>query len=214
MTDPETRQTYARAGIGHPIRRGTRPAVLVVDFSAGFTHPEYPPGAELSSEVTATRRVLEAARAQGLPVFFTTIAFEPSLRDAGVWLQKFPGLASLVIGSAQVQIDDRLGRSADEPVIVKKGASAFFGTNLAALLAAARVDTLIVCGATTSGCVRASVVDAVQYGFPTLVPAECVGDRARGPHDANLFDIDSKYADVVTVDDVLGYLGGVSAVVA
>jgi maleamate amidohydrolase len=197
---------YERAGIGHRITRGTRPAVLVVDFSASFTQAQYATGADLSAEVSQTRRLLDVARADGHPVLFTTIAYEPGLRDGGVWLQKMPGMGSLVLGTPQVEIDGRLGRRADEPVIVKKGASAFFGTNLAALLAAAGTDTLIICGATTSGCVRASVVDAVQSGFPTLVPHECVGDRARGPHDANLFDINAKYGDVVSIEDVIAYV--------
>ncbi|MDX6732511.1 MAG: maleamate amidohydrolase, partial [Baekduia sp.] len=99
-------------------------------------------------------------------------------------------------------------------LIVKKGASAFFGTHLAATLTSLRVDTAIICGATTSGCVRASVVDAVQSGFPVLVPRECVGDRASGPHEASLFDIDAKYGDVVALEDVLGYLAGLAAVEA
>lgn len=206
MEDGETRQVYERAGIGQRIRRGARPGVLVVDLSAGFTQPRYATGAGLSAQVQQTRRVLDAARAQGRPAYFTTIAYEPSLRDGGVWLQKMPGMGSLIAGTPPVALDERLGRRDDEPVIVKKGASAFFGTNLAALLCADGLDTLIVCGATTSGCVRASVVDAVQHGFPTLVPRQCVGDRAAGPHEANLFDIDAKYGDVVDVDDVLDYL--------
>src|SRR6201996_1753913 len=210
----ETRQVYERAGIGHRIARGVRPGVLVVDFSAGFTQPQYATGADLTAEVRETSLLLDAARANRHPVLFTTIAYEPSLRDGGVWLQKMPGLGGLLMGTPQVAIDDRLGQRADEPVIVKKGASAFFGTNLAALLAADRVDTLIVCGATTSGCVRASVVDAVQSGFPTLVPRECVGDRAAEPHAANLFDIDAKYGDVISVDEVLDYIAGLRRVAA
>jgi nicotinamidase-related amidase len=214
VSGDDTRDIYKRAGIGHRITRGVRPGVVVVDFSAGFTQAQYATGADLSAEVAQSRRVLDAARAVGLPVLFTTIAYEPSLRDGGVWLQKMPGMGSLLVGTPQVEIDDRLGRRNDEPIIVKKGASAFFGTNLAALLAAARVDTAIICGATTSGCVRASVVDAVQSGFPVLVPRECVGDRARGPHDASLFDIDAKYGDVVSVEDVIGYVSGQQQVAA
>jgi maleamate amidohydrolase len=202
----ETHHIYEAAGIGHRICRGERPGVLVVDFSAGFTDPGYPTGADLSVEVAQTRRLLDVTRDHGWPVYFTTIAYEPSLRDGGVWLQKIPGMRTLVVGTPPVALDQRLARRPDEPLIVKKGASAFFGTNLAALLAADAVDTLIVCGATTSGCVRASVVDAVQCGFPVLVPRECVGDRAPAPHEANLFDIDAKYGDVVSVEDALGYV--------
>jgi maleamate amidohydrolase len=210
----ETRHIYERAGIGHRFRRGGHPGVLVVDFSAGFTDPGYVTGADLSLEVATTRRVLDVARDCGRPAYFTTIAFEPSLRDSGVWLQKMPGMRTLIAGTAPVALDERLGRRDDEALIVKKGASAFFGTNLTALLIADGVDTLIVCGATTSGCVRASVVDAVQYGFPVLVPRECVGDRAAAPHAANLFDIDAKYGDVVSVDDVLDYVAGCQRVTA
>jgi nicotinamidase-related amidase len=109
-------------------------------------------------------------------------------------------------GSELVDLDPRLPRQANDAVVVKKGPSAFFGTDVGASLAARGVDTVIVCGATTSGCVRASVVDAVQYGFTVLVPRACVGDRAAGPHEANLFDIDSKYGDVIDLDDALAYV--------
>ncbi len=115
----------------------------------------------------------------------------------------------LQLGGAWAAIDPRLDPRDDETVIVKKGASGFFGTNLASVLVTQGVDTVILCGATTSGCVRATAIDLLQYGWPTIVPRECVGDRAQAPHDANLFDIQAKYADVVSVDDALGYLEGV-----
>ena len=116
-----------------------------------------------------------------------------------------------MIGGPWVEIDPRLGRREDEPLIVKKGPSAFFGTNLASILVSQRVDTVILCGATTSGCVRATAVDLLQYGWPTIVPRECVADRAQAPHEANLFDIQAKYADVVPVEDALAYLESVPA---
>jgi nicotinamidase-related amidase len=147
-------------------------------------------------------------------VIFTTIAYEPHLRDGGAWLEKAPGLAVLQIGSELVDIDPRLPVGPADPVVVKKGASAFFGTNLTGILAAQRVDTVIICGATTSGCVRASAVDSVQSGYPTLVVRDCVGDRAQGPHDANLFDIQAKYADVIGLEEALGYLAALEAVPA
>ncbi len=146
-----------------------------------------------------------------MPVIFTTIAFEASLADGGLWLQKMPGLADLQIGGPWVEIDPRLGRRDDETVVVKKGASAFFGTNLSAILVSQGIDTVVLCGATTSGCVRATAVDLLQNGFPTLVPRECVGDRAQAPHDANLFDIQAKYADVVVLEDAIGYLAALPA---
>ena len=202
---------YSRAGLGASVPLGSRPAVLVVDFSCGFTDPECGLGSDLTAEVEATRRVLDAARARGFPVLFTTIGYEPSLKDAGLWVRKAPGLAELQVGGRWVEIDPRLDPREDETVVLKKGASAFFGTNLAGILVAQGVDTVVLCGATTSGCIRATAVDLLQWGWPTLVPRECVGDRAQAPHEANLFDIQAKYADVVSVEDALAYLEGVPA---
>jgi nicotinamidase-related amidase len=209
MTDERAREVYERARLGGSLTLGERPAVLVVDFSCGFTDPECALGADLSDEIEATRRLLEAARAKGIAVLFTTIGFEPSLKDGALWIQKAPALADLQLGGRWVEIDPRLERREDETVIVKKGASAFFGTNLAAILVSQGVDTVVLCGATTSGCIRATAIDLLQYGFPTLVPRECVGDRAEAPHEANLFDIQAKYADVVSLEDALGYLESV-----
>jgi len=206
MTDEQAREVYAAAGLGQSVTLGSRPAVLVVDFSCGFTDPECTLGADMTAEVEATKRLLDAARAKGLPVVFTTIGYEPSLKDGGLWLQKVPSLGDLQIGGRWVEIDPRLEPREDETVVLKKGASAFFGTNLASILVSQQIDSVILCGATTSGCIRATAIDLLQYGWPTLVPRECVGDRAQAPHEANLFDIQAKYADVVSVDDALAYL--------
>lgn len=207
MSAETVQQTYAKAGFGARAPRGSRPAVLVVDLSRGFTEPAFSTGADLSAEVAATARLLDAAHAVAAPVVFTVIAYDDADLDGGcAWLRKAPGLAALREGEASAALDPRLPRRAGDALLVKKGASAFFGTHLASLLSARAVDTLLVCGATTSGCVRASVVDAVQSGFNVLVPRECVGDRASGPHEANLFDIDAKYGDVVSVGDALDYL--------
>ena len=209
MSDEAAKAVYAKAGLGQAVTLGDRPAVLVIDFSCGFTDPECALGSDLTSEVAATRRLLDAARAKELPVIFTTIGFDASLKDGGLWMQKVPALAVLQMGGRWMDIDPRLDPRADETVIVKKGASGFFGTNLASVLVSQGVDSVILCGATTSGCIRATAVDLLQYGWPTLVPRECVGDRAQAPHDANLFDIQAKYADVVSVEDALAYLEGV-----
>ena len=214
MSDEAAREIYAKAGIGESVTLGRRPAVLVVDFSCGFTDPACRLGADLSAEVEATRRLLDVARARGIPVLFTTIAFEPSLEDGGLWLQKVPTLGELQLGGHWVEIDPRLGAHEDETVIVKKGASGFFGTNLAAVLVSQNVDSVILCGATTSGCVRATAIDLLQYGWPTLVPRECVGDRAQAPHEANLFDIQAKYADVVSVEEAIAYVESVGEAAA
>jgi len=210
MSDDAAREVYAKAGLGQAVTLGERPAVLVIDFSCGFTDPGCPLGSDLTPQVEATRRLLDAAREKGVPVVFTTIAFEPSLKDGGLWMQKVPALAVLQLGGAWAAIDPRLDPQDDETVIVKKGASGFFGTNLASVLVSQGVDTVILCGATTSGCIRATAIDLLQYGWPTIVPRECVGDRAQAPHEANLFDIQAKYADLVSVDDALAYLERVS----
>lgn len=206
MHDDQVRHIYERAQLGGSVTYGERPAVLVVDFSCGFTDPKCALGADMTAEIEATKQLLDQARANGLPVVFTTIGFGPSLSDGGTWLQKMPALADLQIGGRWVEVDPRLESREDETVVLKKGASAFFGTNLASILIAHGVDTVVLCGAATSGCVRATAIDLIQYGFPTLVPRECVGDRAQGPHEANLFDIQAKYADVVSLDEALRYL--------
>lgn len=211
MSDEQAREVYERARLGQAFRLGERPAVLVVDLSSGFTDPACPLGSDLTAEVEATRRLLDAARERGLPVVFTTIGFEANGKDGALWLQKIPALGELELGSRWVEIDPRLGRRDDETVVLKKGASAFFGTNLAAILVSQSVDTVILCGATTSGCIRATAIDLLQNGWPALVPRECVGDRARAPHDANLFDIQAKYADVVPLGDALAYVASVPA---
>jgi nicotinamidase-related amidase len=206
MSDADAREVYARAGLGESVTLGSRPAVLVVDFSCGFTDPSCALGSELTAEVEATKRLLDATRAKGLPVIFTSIGFEAGLKDGGLWLQKVPSLGDLQVGGHWVEIDARLEPREDETIVLKKGASAFFGTNLAAILVSQHVDSVILCGATTSGCIRATAIDLLQYGWPTLVPRECVGDRAKAPHEANLFDIQAKYADVVPLEDALAYL--------
>jgi maleamate amidohydrolase len=208
MSD-ETREIYERARLGQSVTLGERPAVLVVDFSRGFTDPECTMGSDLTREVEATNRLLAAAREREIPIIFTTIGFEPNLKDGSLWLEKAPGLGELLIGGKWVEIDPRLGRREDETVILKKGASAFFGTNLPSILVSQGVDTIVMCGATTSGCIRATAIDLLQYGYPTLVPRECVGDRAQAPHEANLVDIQAKYADVVSVEAALSYLESV-----
>jgi maleamate amidohydrolase len=213
VTDREAREVYAAARLGQSVTLGSRPAVLVVDFSCGFTDPECALGSDMTEAVEATKRLLDRTRAKGLPVVFTTIGYEPSLKDGGLWLQKVPSLGDLQIGGRWVEIDPRLEPREDETIVLKKGASAFFGTNLPSILVTQRVDSVILCGATTSGCIRATAIDLLQYGYPTLVPRECVADRAQAPHEANLFDIQAKYADVASLDEVLEYVESVPAAV-
>lgn len=202
-----TSSIYRAAGFTGAFAFGTRPAVLVVDLSRGFTDPSCPLGSEMDDVVSRNCDLLEAARAEGVPVFFTTIAYDEASARATAWLRKVPSLAELAIGSVWVEIDPRLQRRSSEPLVVKTGASAFFGTSLHAMLVAQGVDTVMVTGATTSGCVRATVVDAVQHGFNTFVVTDCVADRALAPHEANLFDMSAKYADAVTAEEVMLHLG-------
>ena len=201
----------AAKGLAGEMGFGQRPAVLVVDLILGFTTPSSPLGSELAAQVDATRRLLDAARPAGLPVFFTTTAYAADLSDAGLFPRKVPSLAVLVQGSHEVEVDPRLERRSRETLIEKKFASAFFGTALASKLTSLAVDTLLICGATTSGCIRATVVDALQHGFRPIVPEECVGDRSPEAHSANLLDIQGKYGDVIELDEVVAYIESLPA---
>jgi nicotinamidase-related amidase len=211
--DERLRSTYASAGFSGGFELGERPVLLVVDLCRGFTDPACPLGTEAPAEIDRARGVLDAARRTGALVVFTTIAYDEAALATNVWLRKVPSLRELTVGSPWVGIDPRLGRRPQEPVVAKTGASAFFGTALASLLVAAGVDSVVVLGATTSGCVRSSVVDSVQHGFPTFVVPDCCVDRAPGPHEANLFDMTAKYADPLTAEEVVSHLERLRATV-
>jgi len=206
-------QIYQRSGLGQRIGFGKRPALLVIDMQIGFTAPERSPLAgNLDSQVAAIRRLIEPMRAKGWPVVYTVVGYEPAHQgDAGLWTAKAPTLRHLKLGSELVEIDPRLARKPEDFVIVKQYPSAFFATHLASTLTAMAIDTLIVTGCTTSGCVRASVIDALSHGFRPIIPVDAVGDRAQEPHDANLFDMDSKYGDVMPLAEVLAYIEGLPA---
>ncbi|MGI6169423.1 MAG: isochorismatase family protein [Christensenellales bacterium] len=199
-------QILKDAGFGTRMGFGVAPAVVVVDFCKGFTTTECPLGGDYGKEIAGTNRILEIARRKRMPVIFTTVGYEESLEDCAAWILKFPSCRYLR-DPKFMELDERLNYNAKiESLIVKKGASAFFGTNLSSMLAYRRVDTVIITGVTTSGCVRASAVDSCQYGYRTILPRECVGDRAQGPHEASLFDIDAKYGDVMSLEEVLEQL--------
>ncbi|MFT3691011.1 isochorismatase family protein [Paenirhodobacter sp.] len=199
-------QIYSEAGFGRAVPRGTRPGIIVVDFSYGFTDPQYPTASDASTQMARTREICDALRARGCPVIFSTIAYHPGEIDKLPWLKKAAGMAALIEGTRLVEIDAATGIQPGDAVVVKKGASSFFGSTLAALLTGAGVDTLIVTGATTSGCVRATVVDAVQSGFNVLVPRDGCADRAQAPHEANLYDMGQKYADVTEAAEILEWI--------
>ena len=197
---------HGRAGLGR------RPALVVVDMSLGFTDPASPLHCELEEVVGSIQALLREARSADLPVVFTTVAYgEADRQTAAVFIEKVPALLALETGSRFVEIDPRLAPRPDEPVLCKLHASAFHGTPLATLLTSKGCDSLVVTGASTSGCIRATVVDALQHGYRTVVPREAVGDRNPAAHEANLYDIDAKYGDVVPLDEVLEQLAVLGA---
>ena len=198
------RDVYDTRGFGGRQGAGASPADVVVDFIEGFTNAASKLACDADAAVAATRQLLDAARASGAPVIFTTVAYEEDdLERAANFIAKAPALATLRPGSPWIDVDARLGRRPDEPVLVKLFASAFFGTPLDEQLRAAGCDTVIVTGASTSGCVRATAVDALQYGYRVLVPRDAVADRAADAHSGSLLDIDAKYGDVVSVADAI-----------
>jgi maleamate amidohydrolase len=203
MSDKEM---YTNRGFGNKVGFGERPALLVIDFIKGFTDTACPLGSNLDTEISATKQLLDSFRSHNLPVHFTTTAYDDAMVSAGVFVKKVPSLSHLKFGSNWIEIDDRLTPITGEVVWTKQYASAFFGTSLASALSAQKIDTLIITGCTTSGCVRASAVDSCQNGLLTNVVRECVGDRSVSAHEANLNDLDAKYADVVSLKEVEDYL--------
>ena len=190
---------------------GRNPAVVVIDFTLAYTTPGSPFFAEgVVRAVADTVPLLQAARAAGIPVIHTKVMYHPSGADGGWFVRKVPALRKLVPGEPLAEIDPKVAPLPEEVVIVKQYPSPFFGTPLAPMLATLGVDTLILAGCSTSGCVRAGALDGVQHGYRVIVPRECVGDRHDGPHDANLFDINAKYGDVVGRDEVIQYLANLA----
>lgn len=181
---------------------GARPALVLVDLIRGFTDPACPLGSESAAVVAANAQLLDAFRAAGLPVFFTTVVYQRP-DQARVFRARIGALNLLTPDSPWVQVDPRLAPRAGESVIEKQWASSFFGTDLDARLKAAGADSLVVTGLTTSGCVRATVVDGLQHDYPVVVPREAVGDRNAAAHAANLHDLHAKYADVQSLAEVL-----------
>jgi nicotinamidase-related amidase len=191
---------------------GRRPALVIIDMNNGFTDAASPLVCELDDTVEAIRRLLVAARGAHVPVVFTTVSYgEGDKVTAKAFVDKVPVLLTLEAGTRWVEIDERIAPRPEEPVLNKLFASAFFGTALASLLAAHGCDSVIVTGASTSGCVRATVVDVLQHGYRPVVPREAVGDRNAAAHDAALYDIDLKYGDVVSIDECLEALGELGA---
>ncbi|MEP4484144.1 MAG: isochorismatase family protein [Halioglobus sp.] len=184
---------------------GTRPALVLVDLSIGFTDPTSPLGSECDEIVAVNARLLSAFRSGGLPIFFTTVSYDDD-QQAHVFRHRLPALNALTPGSRWVEIDPRLEPASDEPIIEKRYASGFFGTSLASQLDDVGANSVVVTGLTTSGCVRATAVDALQHDYPTFVVSDAVSDRNMDAHTANLHDLHAKYAEVLNADTLLTML--------
>ena len=198
---------FTQRGFGLTIGFGHRPAVLVIDMIRAFTNPDTMLGANLDAQIEATQNLLSIARARSIPVIFSTVSYDNvDLKDAGIWALKQRGVMDLRTGTPEVELDQRLQRMPSEGWLVKKYASCFFGTDLSSRLLSQGIDTLLIAGCTTSGCVRATAVDALQTGFRAMVVRECVGDRSKSAHDQSLFDLHAKYADVVGLYETCAYI--------
>lgn len=201
-------RSYSGAGWGGTLQPGARPALLVVDFVMAYLQPGSPLYAGVEAARDACVQLLQAARYAGIPVLHTNVRFQRGGRDGGVFFRKLPALSCFEDGRQPelTRFDPALEPAPGETVITKQYASAFFGTTLASTLTALGVDTLVIAGVSTSGCIRATAVDACQHGFIPLVVREAVGDRHPAPHEANLFDLQAKYAEVVGLEQVQAYL--------
>lgn len=203
MTDLE--ENYKRA-YGNRIGFGKKPVLLLVDFVQGYFDPECELYAGVEDALASALRVRDQARAAGIPVIYTNVVYHPKALDGGRWFEKARPLRYFLDGSPMGAWPEGLTVADDELVISKQYASAFFGTSLSSTLTSWGIDTVLLTGLTTSGCVRATCVDACSHGFMTNVVREACGDRHPAPHEANLFDMDAKYADVVGEADAIQYL--------
>ena len=214
MTQPQKTnldQDYQNAGFGHALAFGKRPALLIVDFVRAYIEPGSPLYAGCENAFASAKRVLAAARAARIPVIFTGVEYEEGGLNGGVFYRKVGALKVFSRGSRLGQYCDGMEPQAGESLLLKQYASAFFGTPLAATLTAQGIDTVIITGVSTSGCVRATAVDACQHGFVPFVVRDAVGDRDPRPHEANLFDLQAKYAEVVSEIEILRHLQNTSA---
>lgn len=188
---------YQRQGFGGEIGFGARPALLLIDFTLGFCDPESFGGGNIDQAMRQTVPLLQAARRHGIPVVHTKIIYSEDGSDAGIHCRKSRHLKTLTASNPLSDFAPEVKPLPGEIVLSKRLPSAFFETGLAGMLTARNVDTVVITGCTTSGCVRASTLDAMCFGFRPMVVRDCVGDRALGPHESNLFDLGQKYADII-----------------
>lgn len=206
LSNTALRRQYEAAGFCGRSGWGERPALLVIDMAGAWTTPSERLGSDLSGVMRSILELLPIARRQAMPIFFTTMAYGSPAEAGDVVCRKLPHTREMLRGSARVELAPELARQPHEPLIEKPRASAFFGTNLLSMLIDLRVDTVIVTGCSTSGCIRGTCESAHNYNFHVIVPCEAVGDRSASAHQANLFDIDARYADVVTLQDVQNHI--------
>jgi nicotinamidase-related amidase len=213
MNLEDAERYYQDIGFSRRVGFGERPALLIIDCNHGCADPAVSPiGIAMDAEIENIRRLLDLCRAKGFPVVHTTVVYtDEFLRDGGWFVKKLPALEALRPGSKEVEIVPALEPRPGELVLEKRFPSGFYGTNLHSYLTTCQVDTVVVTGDSTSGCVRATVVDAVSSGFRVIVPRQCVADRVPLTHLVNLFDMDSKYADVMDLDDVAAVLERIPA---
>jgi maleamate amidohydrolase len=200
---------YARAGYHHKLEPGRRPALLMIDFCEAYFEPTSPLYAGVDAALASALRLRAAARAARVPVILTQVVVTPGGFDGGVFRRKAPVTACFECGHPLAAFPKGLTPEPDELIVTKQYPSAFFGTSLASTLTAAGIDTVILTGLTTSGCVRATCVDTISHGFIPIVVRDACGDRAAGPHEANLYDMSAKYAEVVDEAFAVGYLKAV-----
>ena len=206
-------ENYARAGYHALQTWGARPALLLVDFAQAYFDPDAPlyGGEGCLAARDHAIRLADVARAAGVPVIFTEVKYQPGGGDGGAFYAKVPALSCFDAGADTQKLAEGLSVEPDDLMITKQYPSAFFGTSLAATLQWMKVDTLIIGGLTTSGCVRATCIDSISNGFVTLIAEEACGDRAAGPHEANLYDMSAKYADLISTEDAINYMKDVTA---
>ena len=199
---------YAGAGFGRILSGGARPALILVDFARAYFEPSSPLYAGVENERLVAANLRDTARRRGIPTVFTRVEYVPGdpARDGGLFYRKIAALSAFDRGNPLGDFTPPLQPEPDDIVVTKAYPSAFFGTDLAEVLRERGIDTCVIAGLTTSGCVRASALDALCHGFAPLVVADACGDRDRATHDANLFDLAAKYADVIGSDEALAYL--------
>ena len=206
---------YSRANYHSPQTWGRRPALILIDFAQAYFDEAYPlfGGEGCQTALDNAAKLAPAARMAGIPVIFTEVKYQPGGLDGGAFYNKVPALSCFDAGTDSQRLADGLSMEPDDILVSKQYPSAFFGTSLDATLRWLNVDTLLLTGVTTSGCVRATCIDSISNGFVTLVVSDAVGDRAKEPHEANLYDMSAKYADLLDTEEAIAYFSNANKTV-